>query len=360
MLQELKKTVRVGKKGKKAMHSRIADVIRRGILNGDLQPGSKLPTGQELTESLGVSPVTVQNAIRILSSEGFVVPRRRLGTFVADHVPAYDGKVILVMPVRPERDDTFQWQYLEAITRAFTEARLEVGIEFFNEAWMGDFSTFKKFLMQMRGCCGVVILMPGQALLEQIQNMVRTPVRLVVMSAMVDSPVVSWGHSDDYGMCYEMVFRLVDMGHKRISFVYREEPSRPYGLMRRRKGFLFGVSVSGLESTACCVSEDDLEKHITGPNRPTALILDLSLKSQRVKLQMIEAHGLSIPSDISVIGYDATDLKTSKGLPLAAVSQPIEQVAIEVARLMSQRDDGRFEITIAQRFLPGETLMKLT
>ena len=107
------------------------------------------------------------------------------------------------------------------------------------------------------------------------------------------------------------------------------------------------------------VAQDDLESLISGPDRPTALFMDLALKSQVKVLEMIHAMGLSIPGDISVIGYDAMEIRTVEGLQLAAVKQPFEQVAREIARHITIRNDGRFEMTIAQHFLPGQTLARI-
>lgn len=358
LLNQLEKTVRGSSGSGTAMHSRIADTIRQNILRGHLQPGSKLPTSTQFTEGLGVSPVTIQNAIRTLSAEGLVVPRRRLGTFVSDNVPIYDGKVVLLMGARPMRDDTFLWQYLEGVTRAFTERRLEASVEFSYELTT-DFDKFEEYLSKRNDCLGAIVLAPGTDFLKQLEYMSRPPIQVIVMSAAVDSPVVSWGHSDDYGMCYDIACRLADMGHKRIAMAYRIEPWKPFGLERRRDGFLRGIKAMRLQDTASYIHQDDLESLISGPNRPTALLMDLALKSQVKVLEMIHAKGLSIPKDISVIGYDAVDIKTVDGLQLAAVQQPFEQVAREIARHITIRNDGRFEMTIAQHFLPGQTLAKI-
>lgn len=50
----------------------IASSIRAAILNGELEPGAQLPTGQELATFFGVSRMTVVAAIRTLREEGFI------------------------------------------------------------------------------------------------------------------------------------------------------------------------------------------------------------------------------------------------------------------------------------------------
>ncbi|MFD7186290.1 GntR family transcriptional regulator [Streptomyces sp. NPDC059904] len=51
----------------------IADDLRRQIRDGELPPGSVLPTGRELTERYGASTKTVSAGIDLLKAEGLVV-----------------------------------------------------------------------------------------------------------------------------------------------------------------------------------------------------------------------------------------------------------------------------------------------
>src|SRR5579862_5242660 len=50
----------------------IASSIRAAILNGELEPGAPLQTGQELADFFGVSRMTVVSALRVLREEGLI------------------------------------------------------------------------------------------------------------------------------------------------------------------------------------------------------------------------------------------------------------------------------------------------
>src|SRR5262249_52754779 len=54
------------------LHRQIYTFLRRAILNGDLPPGSRLPSSRALARSLGVSRNTVLNAYEALSAEGLL------------------------------------------------------------------------------------------------------------------------------------------------------------------------------------------------------------------------------------------------------------------------------------------------
>jgi DNA-binding transcriptional regulator YhcF (GntR family) len=57
------------------------------ILSGSLSPGERVPTVRSLARSQHLAPGTVAKAYRSLESQGLLVGRGRLGTFVAEELP---------------------------------------------------------------------------------------------------------------------------------------------------------------------------------------------------------------------------------------------------------------------------------
>ncbi len=68
----------------RAPYLQVAGLLRAAILTGRYAPGDKLPSGPELATQLGVARMTVQQAIRLLRSEGLVVSRQGSGVFVRE------------------------------------------------------------------------------------------------------------------------------------------------------------------------------------------------------------------------------------------------------------------------------------
>ena len=64
----------------------VADELRAAIHRGDLSTGDRLPAERDLAAQLGVSRITLREAIRILVEEGYLLARRgaRGGTFVTE------------------------------------------------------------------------------------------------------------------------------------------------------------------------------------------------------------------------------------------------------------------------------------
>jgi putative hydrolases of HD superfamily len=68
----------------RSKQDQIAASIRAAILNGELAPGSRLPSGNELATFFGVTRVTVRSALSTLTSEGFLRSVTGSGVFVRD------------------------------------------------------------------------------------------------------------------------------------------------------------------------------------------------------------------------------------------------------------------------------------
>lgn len=63
---------------------RVVVALEKQILSGKLQPGSRLPTEDELCAILGVSRSVVRDSVRMLVARGLLVVRQGSGTTVAE------------------------------------------------------------------------------------------------------------------------------------------------------------------------------------------------------------------------------------------------------------------------------------
>jgi len=77
--------------GGKSVVEQIVDNITNAIINGELNPGDKIPTENELCTSMGVGRNSVREAIKILGAYGVINIKRAEGTFVTQE---YDSKML--------------------------------------------------------------------------------------------------------------------------------------------------------------------------------------------------------------------------------------------------------------------------
>ncbi|GAA3237555.1 hypothetical protein GCM10020256_57100 [Streptomyces thermocoprophilus] len=80
---------------------------------------------------------------------------------------------------------------------------------------------------------------------------------------------------------------------------------------------------------------------LDGPDRPTAIFAGSDLQALGV-LEAARRKGLSVPEDLSVVGYDDVPAAQWSSPPLTTVHQPLRQMAEEAARmLLAPQDPAR-------------------
>ena len=57
-------------------------------------------------------------------------------------------------------------------------------------------------------------------------------------------------------------------------------------------------------------------------------------------LRALRAHGLSVPDDVAVVGYDDVSLAADADPPLTTVRQPLEVMGRQMARMLMDLADG--------------------
>ncbi len=66
------------------IYLQIVNEIKRQIIIGDIQPGSKLPSNSDLAALYKINPNTVQRIYKQLEFEGICFTKRGLGTFLTE------------------------------------------------------------------------------------------------------------------------------------------------------------------------------------------------------------------------------------------------------------------------------------
>ncbi|MCC7160966.1 MAG: GntR family transcriptional regulator [Anaerolineae bacterium] len=77
------------------LYYQLAENLREEIESGALKPGAQLPSERELGEELGISRMTVRQAITYLAQKGTLVIKPGVGTFVAEPKFTYDALHLL-------------------------------------------------------------------------------------------------------------------------------------------------------------------------------------------------------------------------------------------------------------------------
>lgn len=87
-MADLGEWVRVDPSGARPLFDQLRTQIIGGIRDGQLEPGTRLPTVRELAGRINLAVNTVARAYRELEAAGVLETRGRFGTFVARSDPA--------------------------------------------------------------------------------------------------------------------------------------------------------------------------------------------------------------------------------------------------------------------------------
>jgi DNA-binding LacI/PurR family transcriptional regulator len=142
------------------------------------------------------------------------------------------------------------------------------------------------------------------------------------------------------------VDHLVGLGHRSIAHI---GGGRGAGAGSRRTGYVEAMRRHGLADSVLVAPGDFTEDGgaagvaslLGSRKRPTAIFAANDLAAVGA-LQALAEHGLQVPEDVSLVGYDNIALAGLRRINLTTVDQPRRQMGATAVRLLLERlDEGR-------------------
>lgn len=212
-------------------------------------------------------------------------------------------------------------------------------------------------LLQL-GVDGVVVV-SGQVEAHALEvSAARCPV--VVVGRPRDVPAgVAQVSNDDRAGARLAIQHLVALGHRRI--VHMTHSTRP-AASDRRAAFLGTLAELGLETAGSVLAAGDTQRLIAAvvartADAPTAVFARNDRTAVRLMGEAIDA-GLRIPDDLSVVGYDNTDMAAIVRPRLTSVDQPrpaMGELAMSLLADLMSGAPARREIVQPELIVRGST-----
>lgn len=197
----------------------------------------------------------------------------------------------------------------------------------------------RRFVTQQK-LHGVIVLPPvseNQALAAMLDEVGCRFVRIA--SAAVDEP----GRmimSDDRAACVEVANYIESLGHKRIAMITGPQNFR--SSKERREGFVGALAKRGIRLRDTAFAEGGYtfesgvacaERLLAATPRPTAIFAGNDEMAAGV-YKTAYRLGLSIPGDLSIVGFDDTPIAARLWPALTTVRLPIREIGRNAASLL--------------------------
>ncbi len=203
------------------------------------------------------------------------------------------------------------------------------------------------------GCKGSVFLGTGVEERELAQLAGQTGLPVVAINQSVRHPAVRTINLDYVKATYTAAQHLLGLGHRRIAFL-GGSPSSPVSLEKVR-GARQALAEAGLELPAADViygaatvewgfqAMNTLLSRPAG-DRPTAVLCACDLVALGV-LHALRSAQLSVPGDVSVVGFDDIDMACHSNPPLTTISPPKYDMGRRAVELLLAADPHAAAIT---------------
>lgn len=170
----------------------------------------------------------------------------------------------------------------------------------------------------------------------------------LVVIGSIGRPEVCQIDIDNHAAAIAATTHLIAAGHRRIAMI-AHAPLAYYASRERRAGFAQAMKEAQLSIHKDWMPVANLTEEsgyramrdiLAAPHRPTAVFAGNDVVAYGA-VQAIKDAGLSIPTDISVVGFDDDILSRYLNPPLTTVTNPAPGLGAEAARLLISKLRGR-------------------
>jgi DNA-binding LacI/PurR family transcriptional regulator len=304
--------------------------------------------------SLGVKPTTRQrvlDAIRELDYSPNLIARSMTSRRT--------GSVGIIVPF-------FTRPFFNEVLRGVEIAITQLGQEFmlYNVQSDDQCQSYFRTLPKQRKVDGLLVisLYPNDATTASFKHADMPVVLVDAYHPLLTSLVV-----DNVEGGYQATKCLIDYGHRRIGFIngipesdFRFSPAndRLAGLHRAldEAGILFEPDLMLIAKWDRDGGREAALQLLTRPDRPTAIFATSDLQAIGV-LEAAKSLNLSVPADLSVIGFDGIEL--AEIMELSTIQQPIQYMGELGAQKLIAQIEGSADIGLQPELIRLQTSLLL-
>ena len=308
-----------------------------------------MPSVRQIAKMAGVSSTTVSRAlnndpsVRLDTREKVLTAANSVG-YVPTIVRRATASIGFSYTGEPTISHPFDSAVLEGVTKGVDECRFDVVILNLQRDKKLD-ESYTQFFMR-KGVRGIVLRTMADAR-HICQAIADEGFPVFVISERFDAPNINCIDCDSKPDSVRAVEYLISLGHRRVGFAMHNVPDRDH--MDRFEGYKQALANHGLPFDDKLVFRHRytlaggatvMQVVLTMRDPPTALYFADPLLAVGAVKQAHESQ-VRIPEDLSIIGFDDTNIRFSVYPTLTAVCQDAGALGYEAALHMTRRLQGQ-------------------
>lgn len=344
------------------LHAQVAAILRERIQSGIWPNGSSLPSEKELCAEFGVARGTVRQALQTLEKDGFLRREQGRGTFVKlnEHPGEKLQSKRLAFIVPYVRDSS-----VPTVLIGFQQVAEQAGFSVIFNHVNNDSQQQERVIRKLIGenIAGIALYPVDSENMPLVESLSRSHFPIVLIDRYLRGISSDYVMTDHFGSAVRGTHYLLDQGHSRIGFVTWLSPA--VSMEHRYLGYVQALKERGLalDDRLICRVEGypmidltPLQDYLSYADRPNAVFAandQIAIALYRAAANM----GLSIPDDLSVLGFDNLDVSAHLEPPLTTLAQPFLDIGQTAAKLLLRRISGENGF-YQQISLPAELIIR--
>ena len=328
----------------------IRNYIKHLLIEGSVSPGEKLPSEYELIEKFHVSRHTIRKAFGELSSCGYIYKKQGKGTFSNYRHGEKPKQIIAVL-------STFISSFVfPSIIAGIEQVLSDEGYMMLLSNTNNEKEKESQFLTNIleHNVAGMIIE-PSKSAADNVNQKLWEEVRrrkivTVFINAVYPDFNSSYVLLDDTKGAMMVAEYLLQLGHQKIASIMKTDDRQG---LDRMNGMVSVLRKYGVPVHADYLAEYETRSMFEAPylltqslmrkkDRPTAVFC-YNDQCALMAMQAIHDSGLSVPNDISVVGFDDSLEMLHGSMKLTTVSHPKKEMGMQAAKFLVGMLNGRLE-----------------
>ncbi|AGB41681.1 transcriptional regulator [Halobacteroides halobius DSM 5150] len=331
---------------------KIRNKIKESINQGQIKPGDKLPTENELTKKYDASRHTVRKALNILNQEGLLNKKQGVGTFLKENTKVKTGNIGFISI---SLHDYIFADILNGVDNIFHEEGYQILLGNSKDSQLREKEILEKFLE--KNIDGLIIEPAKSA--HDYQNMallerfVDNYIPVVILDSKFRNDKFNYITVNDEKGGYLATEFFLDKGHNNVAIIYKElhKPSinRFQGYKKALEereipvynDYVKKYHISEFEKREKFEEEIfDLTKELMEYQEPPTAIFCFNDQIAILVKEILNDLELEVPQDISIIGFDNSDLVRLNNISITSIDHPKEKAGEKAAKIILENIEG--------------------